>query len=69
VRRDGDPILIGWHATRRFHLGFVEQPDLIRRDLLAAGRLTAGQREVQLFLQENDFGLQLLIASGLISDQ
>ncbi len=75
--RDGNGLgLIFIHECFRVLLGFIEQADLVRGDLLAAGRVATGQRQVELLLKGENPGahvlvllLELLVVSGLFSDQ
>ena len=79
--RYDDLVIFQFYLGVRF--GFIEQSVLIRGDLLAAGGIAPGQGQVQLFLEGENLGLkvfislddrlliglQLRIASKLVSDQ
>ena len=75
--RDGDRLVFSGCCRLCLDLGLIEQADLIRRELLAAGGIAPCQCEVQLFLESQCscgklfvllnnglfIGLQLFIAS------
>ena len=42
----------------RICLRLIEQADLVRRQLLAAGGITPGQGQIELFLEGEDFGVE-----------
>ena len=48
-------------VSRDIGLGLVEQADLIRRELLATGRVALGYREIELFLEDENLRLDALV--------
>ncbi len=73
---DDDGLVLSGAGFLRLNFGFIEQADLIRRDLLAAGGIASRQGKVELFRKAENLCLVMLVLSGelfvtrkLISDQ
>ena len=64
--RDGDRVDLALFDKLRSCLAFrfIEQADLIRRQLFAAGGITPGQGQIELFLQGENLGGQPIIVIG-----
>ena len=62
--RNSDCLVFSGRCRLGLDLSLIEQVDLIRGKLLAAGRIASGQCEVQLFGEREYLSFVTLILSG-----